>query len=153
MFIHGGLAHIAGNMWFMHIVGDNLEDRLGPLKYLIFYLICGLGGSVLQIITDPVSTIPNIGASGAIAGLMGGYLVLFPTNRVDILFSIGRFLESATVPAFTLLIYWFAGQLFSGAGCVVGVEVCEVAYSAHIGGFITGILLVKLLQRNEFIER
>lgn len=138
LFIHGSLGHIAGNMLFLYIFGDNLEDRLGHIKYLLYYFICGLGASMLQIIVDPASTIPNIGASGAIAGLMGGYLFLFPNNKVDVLFETGPFLEHGTVPAIAMLIYWFVAQLFYGAGSLAVPDVGGVAYSAHVGGFITG---------------
>jgi membrane associated rhomboid family serine protease len=144
MFIHGSLGHIAGNMLFLYIFGDNLEDRLGHFRYLLYYLICGLGGSILQIIVDPASTIPNIGASGAIAGLMGGYLFLFPHNTIDVLFETGPFLEHGTVPAFAMLVYWFIAQLFYGAGSLAMPDVSGVAYSAHVGGFIAGFGIIFL---------
>ncbi len=144
MFLHGGLGHIFGNMLFLNIFGDNLEDKLGHVKYLLFYLICGLGASGLQILIDPNSTVPNLGASGAIAGVMGGYLLLFPRHKIDILFSFGLFLRTATVPAYFMLFYWFVAQLFAGVGSLALVDQMTggVAYFAHIGGFLTGVLLL-----------
>lgn len=144
LFIHGSIGHIVGNMMFLHIFGDNLEHILGRVKYVLFYFICGIGASLLQIAGDPSSAIPLIGASGAIAGLMGGYLVLYPLNRVDVLFSTGPFLNSGTIPAFALLGYWFVAQLFHGAGSLAGIESSDVAYLAHVGGFITGFVLIYL---------
>jgi membrane associated rhomboid family serine protease len=142
MFLHGGIAHILGNMLFLYIFGDNLEDRLGHIKFLGWYLMCGLAGSLLQIAVNPASTIPNVGASGAIAGVMGGYLILFPRSRIDILIPLGILLHKATVPAFTMLFYWFIVQLFSGAGSLAAVDesMGGVAYFAHIGGFLAGFL-------------
>jgi membrane associated rhomboid family serine protease len=149
MFLHGGFAHLLGNMLFLNIFGDNLEDKLGHCKYLLFYLICGLGASGLQILTSPHSTVPNLGASGAIAGIMGGYLVLFPHQRIDILFSLGWTFRQTTVPAYFMLFYWFIFQVFSGAGSLAFTDemMGGVAYFAHIGGFITGWLLLKFLGR------
>lgn len=147
VFLHGGFGHILGNMLFLNIFGDNLEDRLGHFKYLFFYFICGLGASFLQIITNPSSTIPNIGASGAIAGLMGGYLVLFPNNRVDVLFSFGWTFREATVPAYFLLFYWFLAQLFSGVGSLALPAMAGIAYFAHIGGFLTGYLIISVFKK------
>lgn len=143
LFLHGGLGHIFGNMLFLNIFGDNLEDRLGHIKYLLFYLFCGLGASFLQILVDPGSQIPNLGASGAIAGIMGGYLVLFPKNRIDILFSYGLFLRETSVPAYFMLFYWFLAQLFSGVGSLaLPSDMGGVAFFAHIGGFLTGYMII-----------
>lgn len=143
MFIHGSIGHIAGNMLFLNIFGDNLENRLGKTKYLIFYLICGFFASVAQIVVNPLSTIPQIGASGAIAGLMGGYLLLYPTNRIDVLFELGPFLRSGTVPAFALLGFWFIAQMFHGVGNLASAQdVGGVAYLAHVGGFISGLIIM-----------
>ena len=145
MFLHGGLGHLFGNMLFLHIFGDNLEDRLGHFGYLIFYLVSGLGGSVLQILINPSSSIPQLGASGAIAGVMGGYLALFPQRKIDVLFGIGLFFRKATVPAYFMLFYWIVFQVLFGVGSLASMEMGGVAYFAHIGGFVTGWLLVKLL--------
>jgi membrane associated rhomboid family serine protease len=144
IFMHGGIGHIVGNMMFLNIFGDNLEDYLGHMGYLVFYLLAGLGASILQIAVDPTSTVPNLGASGAIAGLMGGYLLLFPKHQVDVLVPWGLFMETIRLPAYTMLGYWFIVQFFSGVGSL-GWEGGGVAYFAHIGGFVAGVVLVKIL--------
>lgn len=149
IFLHGSFGHILGNMLFLNIFGDNLEDRLGHLKYLIFYFVCGLGASLLQIITNPSSTTPNIGASGAIAGLLGGYLVLFPNHQIDVLFSFGWTFRETTVPASFMLFYWFLAQLVSGAGSLALPQTGGIAYFAHIGGFLTGYFLIKIFKRRK----
>lgn len=144
IFLHGGFGHILGNMLFLNIFGDNLEDKLGHLKYLMFYLLCGIAGSLAQIVLSLDSQIPMLGASGAIAGLMGGYLLLFPNHKVDILVPVFGFLETATVPAYTMLFYWIIFQIFGGIGSL-GIDGGGVAYFAHIGGFLMGWILIKLL--------
>lgn len=148
MFLHGGIAHLVGNMLFLHIFGDNLEDRLGHLRFLVFYLLAGFGASALQIAVDPTSEIPNIGASGAIAGAMGGYLRLFPNHRIDVLVPLGVVLQTISVPAFTMLFYWVAVQFIGGFG-TLGAEGGGVAYFAHVGGFVTGFLLVFFARRKD----
>lgn len=145
MFLHGGFGHILGNMLFLNIFGDNLEDRFGHIRYLLFYLVAGLAGSFLQIAIDPGSTIPNLGASGAIAGLMGGYLVLFPRERVDVLWG---WYGVSTVPASLMLVYWIIFQFFDGFGNI-GVEGGGVAYFAHIGGFAFGYLVTRLFAKRQ----
>jgi membrane associated rhomboid family serine protease len=145
MFLHGGIGHIVGNMLFLYIFGDNLEDRLGHVKFLVWYLFCGIAASALQIIVDPTSSIPNVGASGAIAGVMGGYLVLFPKEKIDTLIPLGFFFHRASVPAYFMLFYWFVIQLFSGAGSIALVDETSgggVAYFAHVGGFLAGFLTI-----------
>lgn len=142
MFLHAGFAHIIGNMLFLNIFGDNLEDRLGYIRYLGFYLLAGLAGSALQIVVDPSSTIPNLGASGAIAGVMGGYLVLFPRERIDVLWTFG-FLGVSTVPAAAMLFYWILFQFIASAGSFAS-QGGGVAYFAHIGGFAFGYLVTRL---------
>lgn len=146
MFMHGGIAHIAGNMLFLWIFGDNLEDRLGHLRYLIFYLVCGVLASLahvataVMLATDPDSLlIPSLGASGAISGVLGGYLLLYPRRRVTAI--VFRFLTD--VPAYVAIGIWFAFQLISGLGMLGGAQ-DGVAYGAHIGGFVAGLLLVKV---------
>lgn len=144
LFVHGGIGHIVGNMIFLNIFGDNLEHRLGHFKYLLYYLACGIAGSIAQIAVDPLSSVPIIGASGAIAGLMGGYLMLYPMNPIEVLFDLGLFYQRTMVPAFTMIIYWFVAQLFSGAGSLVATaNQGGVAYFAHIGGFVAGAYLSK----------
>jgi len=145
MFLHGGVGHILGNMMFLNIFGDNLEDRLGHVGYLVFYLLCGLAASGLQIFVDPTSTIPNLGASGAIAGLMGGYLVLFPRHEVDILVPVMGYFSQARVPAYTMLFYWLVVQFFGGLGSL-DYNGGGVAYFAHVGGFAAGALLILFLR-------
>ncbi len=151
MFLHGGLGHLISNMLFLHIFGDNLEDVLGHFKYLVFYFICGLGAAALQIFISPGSEVPMLGASGAIAGVMGGYLVLFPRHKIDILFSFGLFIRRTTVPAYFMLFYWFAFQFLIGATSLAAMtgDMGGVAYFAHVGGFATGWLLVKLLSKDK----
>jgi len=148
MFMHGGIAHIAGNMLFLWIFGDNLEDRLGHIRYLIFYLVCGVLASLAHVITtvmfasDPGSLlIPSLGASGAISGVLGGYILLYPKRRVTVI--LFRFLTE--VPAYVAIGIWFAFQLVSGLGILGGgSQQGGVAYAAHIGGFVAGLVLVKL---------
>lgn len=149
LFLHGSFGHIIGNMLFLNIFGDNLEDKLGKLRYLIFYFLCGILASLSQIIIYPSSQIPNIGASGAIAGLMGGYLVLFPHHKIDILYSFGFGLRKTTVPAFFILFYWLLAQIFSGLGSLsyAAYDSGGVAFFAHIGGFLAGYFLVKILKK------
>ncbi len=146
MFLHGGWMHLIGNMLFLNIFGDNLEDRFGRLRFLGFYLLAGLAGSALQIAVDPGSTVPNLGASGAIAGVMGGYLVLFPRERIDVLWGFGFYGGIQSVPASTMLIYWIIFQFISGFGSL-GIAGGGVAYFAHLGGFACGYLITRLRYR------
>ena len=139
MFMHGGFWHLAGNMLFLWIFGDNLEDQMGPVKFLAFYLACGAGADIAHLMSNPNSPIPVVGASGAIAGVMGGYLLLFPKARVDILLIIIIYIRVFTLPAWVMLGLWFAMQLFNGVGSS-GVG-GGVAYWAHAGGFVVGFLL------------
>jgi len=148
MFMHGGIAHIAGNMLFLWIFGDNVEDRMGHLRYLVFYLVCGVLASLAHVVstvmfsTDPGSLlIPSLGASGAISGVLGGYIVLYPHRRVTAI--VFRFLTE--VPAYVAIGIWFAFQLISGLGMFGGgSQQGGVAYAAHIGGFVAGLLLIKV---------
>lgn len=148
MFMHGGIAHIAGNMLFLWIFGDNVEHRMGHLRYLIFYLVCGVLASLAHVfITAALATdvgsmlIPSLGASGAISGVLGGYILLYPTRRVTVF--LFRFLTE--VPAYVAIGIWFAFQLISGLGMLGGgSQQGGVAYAAHVGGFVAGLVLVKL---------
>ena len=140
MFLHGGLMHLAGNMLFLWIFGDNLEDALGHVGFLLFYLASGVGADLAQLIADPASPIPTVGASGAIAGVMGGYLLLFPKARVDVILIFIIFFRVFTVPAWMTLALWFGLQVFSGAASDVSSG--GVAYWAHAGGFVIGLVLV-----------
>ena len=145
MFMHAGLAHIAGNMLYLWIFGDNVEDSMGPVKYLTFYLLGGLVASLTHILTSPGSQIPTVGASGAIAAVLGAYLVLFPQSRVLTIIPLGFFMRMTMVPAAIVLGLWFVLQLFSGVLSLGGPDVGGVAFWAHIGGFVTGVVLAKLL--------
>ncbi len=149
LFLHGSLGHLISNMLFLNIFGDNLEDHLGHLKYLIFYFICGLGGAALQLVFTLDSTIPNLGASGAIAGLMGAYLVLFPYHKIDTLFIWGFYVQRARVPAAGMLIYWIFAQFLGGLGQLVSAGMGGIAYLAHIGGFLTGFSLIKIFGKTK----
>jgi membrane associated rhomboid family serine protease len=148
MFLHGGWAHIIGNMWTLWIFGDNIEDRMGPLRFTLFYLICGLIAAVVHWFTNPHSTIPTVGASGAIAGVLGAYLVLYPRARIVVLIPIFFYPLFFEVPAVTYLLFWALSQLYSGALALAGPgEVGGVAWWAHVGGFTAGLLLHPLFVR------
>ena len=147
MFMHGGIAHIGGNMLFLWIFGDNIEDRLGHVRYLIFYLVCGLIASLAHVFTTALFAtdtssllVPSLGASGAISGVLGGYILLHPSRRVTVF--LFRFLTE--VPAWVAIGIWFAFQLISGLGMLgAGSAQGGVAYAAHIGGFVAGLVLIK----------
>lgn len=138
MFLHGGWMHLAGNMLFLWIFGDNLEDEMGHLGFTLFYLATGLAAGAIHTLSDPSSMVPTVGASGAIAGVMGGYLLLYPKARVDILLILIVFIRVFTIPAWVMLGLWFALQVFNGAAAGTA---SGVAYWAHVGGFIAGLVL------------
>lgn len=139
-FIHAGFMHLAGNMLFLWIFGDNLEDELGHVKFLGFYLLCGIGAGLVHVIFGPGSRVPTVGASGAIAGVMGAYLLLFPKAKVDILIIIVIFFKIFPIPAWIMLALWFAMQFFGGLGA--NPDAGGVAYWAHAGGFVIGLILI-----------
>jgi len=139
MFLHGGIMHLLGNMLFLFIFGDNVEDEMGHLGFAVFYLFCGIAAGMAQYVTEPLSQIPTVGASGAIAGVMGAYLLLFPKAKVDILIIFVVFFKVFPIPAWIMLCVWFAMQLFGGVGAAAGEG--GVAYWAHAGGFAVGALL------------
>jgi membrane associated rhomboid family serine protease len=143
MFLHASWWHVAANMWFLRIFGDNVEDRLGHFGYLVFYLVCGLGANLAHFIFNFNSTLPAVGASGAIAGIMGAYFVLYPRARVLTWW----LLFVVWLPAWLVLGYWFMGEFLSGAASLFTSSsgVGGVAFWAHVGGFVTGVLLIKLL--------
>jgi membrane associated rhomboid family serine protease len=149
MFLHGGFLHILGNMLYLWIFGDNVEDRMGHLRYLVFYLLCGWAASYAHVWSDPASRLPSIGASGAIAGVLGAYLVLYPRAKVVTLIPLGFFTEIVRIPAFLVLAFWFLQQFVAGALSLSArtAQSGGVAWWAHIGGFATGLLLVGLFQR------
>ncbi|PIE09491.1 MAG: rhomboid family intramembrane serine protease [Rhodobacterales bacterium] len=138
-FLHGSFMHLAGNMLFLWIYGDNMEDQMGHGGFLLFYLACGVGAGLAQVAASPGSQVPMVGASGAIAGVMGGYLLMFPKARVDILLILIIIFRTFSLPAWILLGLWFALQLFGGIGA--DPEMGGVAYWAHAGGFVLGIVL------------
>jgi membrane associated rhomboid family serine protease len=143
MFLHGGWAHLGGNMLYLWIFGDNIEKVLGGVRYLIFYLVCGVAAAFAHILSSPHSAMPTVGASGAISGVLGGYLVLFPRNRVRV-FTRGGIVA---VPAFVMLGLWILIQLVSGVGSIARTADTGggVAYMAHVGGFVAGVVLIKLM--------
>jgi hypothetical protein len=147
MFLHGGWLHIIGNMWFLWIFGDNIEDYLGHLRYLIFYLTSGVAAALTHIFLNAGSNIPTVGASGAIAGVMGAYFVLYPKARVLTLVPLIVFFTFWWIPAWVMLGYWFVVQFLMGAATSITVSQSTggVAVWAHVGGFITGIILIKLM--------
>jgi membrane associated rhomboid family serine protease len=146
MFMHGGFAHIIGNMWFLYIFGDNVESILGHIKYFMFYLACGIGAALAQFFVEPASQVPMIGASGAVAGVLGAYMIRFPKARVHVLAVIIIFITTFVVPAQIVLGLWFLMQLSGGLGSL-GVDTTGgVAWFAHIGGFIIGVTSLKYFQ-------
>lgn len=142
MFLHGGFMHIAGNMLYLWIFGNNVEDAMGPARFLIFYFVCGILASLAQVMASPDAQIPGIGASGAIAGVLGAYLVLYPHARVATLVPLGIFLHVAELPAVIVLGFWFVLQLFNGVLALGFPQAGGVAWFAHLGGFVAGLLLV-----------
>lgn len=147
MFIHGGFLHIAGNMWFLWIFGRGVEDLVGHTKYLFLYFACGFAAAFLHILVNANSTVPTVGASGAIAGVMGAYLVKFPRAHIRTLVFIFIFITTVDIPAAFLLLYWFAIQFFSGVGSVgySNASSGDVAWFAHVGGFVAGMLLILMM--------
>jgi membrane associated rhomboid family serine protease len=149
MFLHGGWLHLIGNMWFLWIFGNNVEDSMGHIRFLLFYLICGAVAALAHVLSAPGSGIPTVGASGAISGVMGAYLLLYPRVRIYTLFIIIFFIRVIPVPAFVILLYWFAIQVLSGMSSMAGAG---VAFWAHIGGFVAGVVLVKLFENRQLVE-
>lgn len=143
MFLHGGWFHILGNMLYLWIFGDNVEDRLGHGRFVVFYLLCGLTAALAQIYINPSSRVPMVGASGAVAGVLGAYLVLFPSARVLALVPVGFFIQLLEIPAFVFLLFWFFMQFLSGAASITTAQYMTggVAWWAHIGGFVSGMAL------------
>ncbi len=144
MYLHGGLFHLLSNMWFLWIFGDNIEASLGHITFFLFYTLCGIGAAALQYFFNPASEIPMLGASGAIAGVLGSYLVFFPKARIETLVaSFGGFLQTIQLPATIMLGYWFVLQLFSGAVSLGDMAGGGVAFWAHVGGFVVGWFLAQ----------
>ncbi|MGD2158315.1 MAG: rhomboid family intramembrane serine protease [Anaerolineales bacterium] len=147
MFMHGGIAHIGGNMLYLWIFGDNVEDRMGHGRYILFYIIGGIVASLAHIFTNPTSEIPTVGASGAIAAVLGAYLIMYPQGRVLTLIPLGFFMRLTMLPAAIVLGLWFVLQLFQGVLTLGGPDVGGVAFWAHIGGFVAGVVLAKLFAK------
>src|SRR5689334_8734753 len=151
MFMHGGFTHILGNMWFLWIFGDNVEDRLGHFTYLIFYLLCGLGAGIVHTILNYNVDVPSIGASGAIAGVLGAYLVSYPGARILTLIPIFIFMQIIEIPAIIVLGFWFIMQFLSGTASLASATANAggVAWWAHVGGFVIGMILVGMFPRRD----
>lgn len=147
MFLHGGIGHLVGNMWFLWIFGDNLEEFLGRAWYLLFYLGTGIVAAATHVALNPDSPVPTIGASGAVSGILGGYLVVFPKIRVRTLLVLGFFFDVVRVPAVMFLGLWFVMQLMGGLGGDVGI-----AFGAHVGGFVAGAVLMLLCSRRQAVH-
>jgi len=150
MFLHGGWMHLIGNMWFLHIFGDNVEDRLGHVPFLGFYVLCGLLASAAQFLLNPLSPVPTVGASGAIAGVLGAYIVTWPGARIVTLVPMFFMVTFVELPAFLVLGMWFVMQLFEGVGGLgAPFAAGGVAYWAHVGGFLAGAALVRVFPRRQ----
>lgn len=151
IFLHGGWMHLIGNMWFLWIYGDNIEDILGHIPYVVFYLLCGIAATMVHVLFNGDSRLPTVGASGAIAGVMGAYMVKFPHSRITTLVPVFVFITTMEIPAFVILIYWFVIQFFSGFGEIGHSHLSQggVAWFAHIGGFLAGIVLIFLMPAKE----
>jgi len=148
MFLHGGWLHLIGNMWTLWIFGDNVEDRMGRFRFLVFYFACGIAAGATHFLTSPSSTVPTVGASGAIAGVMGAYFVLFPRARIVMLLPLFVFPYFFEIPAFLFLAYWFVAQILTGTLALAGAaDVGGVAWWAHGGGFLAGAVLFGLFLR------
>jgi membrane associated rhomboid family serine protease len=152
MFLHGGWFHLIGNMWFLWLFGNNVEDSMGHYRYLVFYVLSGLAAATAQTVVNPNSAIPMVGASGAISGVMGAYIVLYPRVRVHMLIVLGFFITRIVVPAFLMLGYWFLLQLLGGLPSL-GDETGGVAFWAHAGGFIAGAILILVFKDDELVAK
>lgn len=154
MFLHGGWMHLLGNGLFLWVFGNNIEDSMGHLRFIVFYLVCGLVAAAAQVVVDPSSPVPMVGASGAISGVMGAYLVLYPRVRVNMLFIFVIIIRVIPLPAWVVLVYWIGLQVVSAwPGLVGGVQEPSggVAFMAHIGGFVAGLALIKLFENDELV--
>jgi membrane associated rhomboid family serine protease len=152
MFMHGSWMHIIGNMWFLWVFGNNVEDSMGHVRFAVFYILCGLAAASLQIMSDPDSGVPMVGASGAIGGVMGAYIVLYPRVNVHMLLFLGFFVTTFTMPAMFMLGYWFIVQLVGGYSSI-GAAGGGTAFWAHVGGFAAGAGLIYFFKVPELVER
>ena len=151
MFTHGGWLHIIGNMWFFWVFGNNIEDAMGHGRFIVFYLLCGVVAAGAQVLMAPQSAVPMVGASGAISGVLGAYLLLYPRVRVHVLVFLGFFVTTIVVPAYLMLGYWALLQVLGGLPSLGGRDVGGVAFFAHIGGFLAGLLLIRLFMREDYV--
>ncbi len=152
MFMHGGWMHIIGNLWFLWIFGDNVEDAMGPVRFIVFYLLCGVAAAAAQVMTNTESIVPMVGASGAIGGVMGAYILLYPRVNVHMLFIFGFYITTFAIPAVFMLGYWFLVQVLSGVASL-GASGGGVAFWAHVGGFAAGGLLVLFFKDRRLLDR
>jgi membrane associated rhomboid family serine protease len=152
MFLHGSWMHLLGNMWFLWLFGNNIEDSMTRPRFLAFYLLSGVGAAMLQVTIEPASRVPMVGASGAISGVMGAYLILYPRVRVFTMVPLGFFITSIALPAWGMLIYWMVLQLLGGFTRIGAGEEGGVAFWAHVGGFAAGVVLVKLFARRDRVR-
>ena len=150
MFMHGGWFHIIGNMWFLWVFGNNIEDSMGHLRFVVFYLLCGVVAAGTQLLADPHSRLPMVGASGAVSGVLGAYILLYPRVRVHTLLTLGFFVTTVALPAYVMLGYWFVLQLLLGT---VSRTTGGVAVWAHVGGFVAGVVLIKLFANPRLVDR
>ena len=153
MFSHGGWFHLLGNMWFLWVFGNNIEDAMGHARFVVFYLLCGLAAAAAQVFVNPASTVPMVGASGAISGVLGAYLLLYPRVRVHTLLFLGFYVTTVALPAYVMLGYWILLQLVGGLGSLTALEQGGVAFFAHVGGFVAGLLLIRLFARPDVLQR
>ena len=152
MFLHGSWMHLLGNMWFLWLFGNNIEDSTGHVRFLVFYLVCGLAAALAQVAANPSSIVPMVGASGAISGVMGAYLVLYPRVRVFTLVPLGFFLTTIALPAWGMLLYWAFIQFVSGVSTSVTGSEGGVAFWAHLGGFLAGVILILVFRRRDYVR-
>jgi membrane associated rhomboid family serine protease len=150
MFLHGGWLHLIGNMLYLWIFGDNVEDAMGHVRFIVFYVLCGVAAALAQAIPDPHSTVPMVGASGAISGVLGAYLLLYPHARVLVALPLGFFVHTFRLPAGLVLLFWFAMQFISNALTDPNAGGGGVAFRAHIGGFVAGMVLVLIFKRRGY---
>jgi membrane associated rhomboid family serine protease len=153
MFMHGGWFHLISNMVFLWVFGNNIEDAMGHGKFLIFYLLCGLAAAAAQTLISSNSIIPMVGASGAISGVLGAYILLYPRVRVHTLIILPIYITTVVLPAYVMLGYWALLQILSGLGSLGDIEKGGVAFFAHVGGFVAGLLLVRLFASEEVLRR
>jgi len=153
MFLHAGWLHIIGNMWFLWVFGNNIEDSMGHARFVAFYLLCGIAAALAQMVSDPRSAVPMVGASGAISGVMGAYILLYPRVRVHTIVWLGFFVTTVALPAYVILGYWFVYQLLLGTVGSLSRMEGGTAFWAHVGGFVAGMALIRVFVNPEYLER